>query len=73
MNTQSNTIIDVLNYTQNNIFDEFKTFVYTQDELLLNLDVEIKDIPSSDFGEIIGRSTQSKRTCQSEKNQIISI
>ena len=60
MNTQSNTIIDVLNYTQNNIFDEFKTFVYTQDELLLNLDVEIKDIPSSDFGEIIGRSLQSK-------------
>ena len=40
----------MLNYTQNNIFDEFnKTFVYTQDDLLLNLDVERKDIPSSDY------------------------
>ena len=60
MNTQLNRIIDVLNYTQNNIFDEFKTFVYTQEELLLNLNVEIKDILSSDFGEIIGRCAQSK-------------
>ena len=47
VNTQSNTIIDVLNYTQNNIFDEFKTFVFTQNKLLLNLYVEIKDILSS--------------------------